>query len=333
MRDPMTRVQRFVSEHPWAILPSAFEAILEVVDHWAAGASLTPEQLAARIEAARRSPAPAVAPGAIAVLPVYGVLSQRVGMLTDISGGTSYEGLGADFRQVAADPNIAAIVFDVDSPGGSVFGLQEIADAIHASRGRKPIVAVANGLAASAAYWLASQADELVVAPGGQVGSIGVIAKHDDISGMAEKAGVKRTFVTAGRFKAEGNEFQPLDDEARAEMQGKVDAYYDTFVRTVARGRSASLSDVRSNFGEGRLLLGKKAVSVGMADREATLQATIDRLAARAMRAAGARAEGTIDGTPIAEVDEPVEIETATVSPEELERRRRRVQVAGAARR
>lgn len=333
MRD-LTRVQQFVAEYPWAILPSALDAVLEIVDRWAAGVVLSSEKIEERIGAARRSPSPGATPGAIAVIPVWGVLSPRMGMVNNISGpgGTSTEAVGLALQQAVENQSVSAIVLDVDSPGGSVFGLQELSDRIHAARQRKPVVAVANSLAASAAYWIASQADELVVAPGGQVGSIGVIAYHDDLSKKAEQVGVRRTFITAGRFKAEGNEFEPLSDEARASMQSKVDAYYDTFIRAVSRGRRTSLTNVRENFGEGRLVLGSDAVRIGMADREGTLQETIARLAGKSSRAAGARAED--EPLPIA-AEEPAPAESAAAAgdPERLaaERLRRRARVAIAA--
>lgn len=326
MRD-LTRVQQFVAEHPWAILPSALDAVLEVVDRWASGVKLSAEEIEARIEAARRVPPPSAAPGATLVLPVLGILSPRAHMVQDISGpgGTSTEALGIALHQAAENPNISAVVLDVNSPGGSVFGLEELAQRIHAVRAKgKPVVAVANSLAASAAYWIASQADELVVAPGGQVGSIGVIAYHDDISKAAEQKGVRRTFITAGRFKAEGNEFEPLSSEAREAMQGKVDAYYGMFVRAVASGRRTTQTDVRENYGEGRLVLASEAVKLGMADREGTLLETLERLGARAAGGSGQLAESNESIAAEAAPAEP-----AAESPE-LERLRRRARVAAA---
>ena len=117
------------------------------------------------------------------------------------------------------------------------------------------------------------------MAPGGQIGSIGVVAVHDDLSKAAEQAGVRRTFVYAGRYKVEGHEHAPLDTAARAEIQGQVNAYYDAFVRAVAAGRKVAAQDVRSGFGEGRMVLSVRAVALRMADRVGTLDATLARLA------------------------------------------------------
>src|SRR5439155_18801629 len=146
----------------------------------ASGTRLSAEEIEARIAGGPTPVAPAPSSPAIAVLPIHGVIVPRAGMFSDVSGATSAEGLTARFNSAMADPRVRAIALDLDSPGGAVQGIQELGDAIYAARGTKPIVAVANHLAASAAYWLASQADELVVTPSGEVGSIRVLAVHDD---------------------------------------------------------------------------------------------------------------------------------------------------------
>lgn len=314
MPGQISRVQRFISETPWAITPSALERVLEVVERRVERGPLSAEEIAARVQAARPARPLARGSGAIAVLPIHGVIVHRANVLHNISGGASAELVSHYVRQVVADPNVSAVVLDIDSPGGSVFGIQELADVVHAARRRKPIVAVANSLAASAAYWIASQASEIVVAPGGQVGSVGVVAMHDDLSRRWAREGVKRTFITAGRFKAEGNEFEPLSDDARRAMQASVNAYEDMFVRTVARGRGTTPSEVRERYGQGRLLLGWSAISRKMADREDTLQATLDRLAD------GARFKGR---SPLAIVSR-----TSSQQSADLERLRRRARVA-----
>ena len=169
-------------------------------------------------------------------------------------------------------------------------GVEELSAEIFQARGQKPITAVANSLAASAAYWIATAADELVVTPSGEVGSIGVFAAHEDVSGMLEQAGVKVNLVSAGRYKTEGNPFEPLTEEARASIQGRVDEYYEQFVSAVARNRGVKRSEVRNGFGEGRVVGAKQAVSLGMADRVGTLDETINR-ALGGRRSRGARAD------------------------------------------
>src|SRR5690606_12609791 len=110
---------------------------------------------------------------------------------------------------------VGTIVLDVDSPGGGVYGVAEFAEEIYKARGQKRIVAVANSMAASAAYWIATAADELVVTPGGEVGSIGVYMLHEDWSGAYEKAGIKPTVIKFGENKAEGIDVEPLSESAQ----------------------------------------------------------------------------------------------------------------------
>jgi len=196
-----------------------------------------------------------------------------------VFGGTSIQMLYQQFRQALDDKNVLAIVFDVDSPGGEVDGTMELANFIFRSRGRKKTIAVANGYALSAAYWLASAAGELVVEPSGQVGSIGVFSEHEDCSGALEKAGVKMSLIKAGKYKTDGNPFEPLSESAREDMQSKVNAFYNAFVSDVARGRGVPQATVRNGFGCGRSVLAEAAVRVGMADRVATLDETLIQVA------------------------------------------------------
>jgi signal peptide peptidase SppA len=196
-----------------------------------------------------------------------------------------------------ADNSVKAVVFDVDSPGGAVEGIPELAEEIYRSRSQKKSVAIANGIAASAAYWLASAAGEMTVIPSGMVGSIGVLFEHEDYSKALEQAGIKTTLITAGKFKADGHPSEPLSDSARDDIQAKVDAFYAMFVKSVARGRRSSQDDVRGGFGQGRMVLAADAVKEGMADRVATMDETLQRLGAseaNPARMAAASREGQI---------------------------------------
>lgn len=197
-----------------------------------------------------------------------------------MSGGTSMEQLAKSFVALRDDSAVKAIVLDVDSPGGSVDGLPEVAELIRSSRGAKPIVSQVNVRAASAAYWLAVQADEVAVTPSGDVGSIGVLTVHEDISAALEKAGIKETVIASTPFKAEGNPFGPLSDEARMAIESDVHAFDAMFHDAVAEGRGRKVSEVRADFGQGRMVLAKDAVGRGMADRVATMEQTLNRFGA-----------------------------------------------------
>lgn len=211
--------------------------------------------------------------GSVAVIPMMGTISHRMSMMSEVSGGggASTQQLTANFRQALADTNCKAIVFDVDSPGGSVEGVIELASEIYNARKQKPIVAVCNSMAASAAYWLASAAGEVVCTPSGQCGSIGVFMLVQDVSEALKNEGVTINLIKAGKYKAEGHPTQPLTDEARAFLQSQVDSMYSTFVKTVAQQRGASQTAVRDGYGQGRTLYAADAVKAGLADRVATL--------------------------------------------------------------
>lgn len=268
----ITELARVLCEGPWAIEESAYRALLPRI-----AAHLTGHAVA-DVEAASRPRATAA--GAVAVISLMGPITQRASWLTEAFGGTGLDRFSADVRRAAADPTVKAIVLNVDSPGGSVFGVAEAAAELREARKSKHVVAVANAQAASAAYWLASQADELVVTPSGQVGSIGVFTQHDDVSGALEAMGVRTTLISAGKFKVEGSPYAPLTDEARAALQASVDDYYVMFVGDVAAGRNRSRAEVRGGFGEGRMVGAEAAVAAGMADRVGTLDQVLARLGA-----------------------------------------------------
>lgn len=299
----MNRALRLIEEFhrtPWAILPETLTSIEMILYRWAEGIKLSQEEIHAAVgdapalTAARRAREGSAGNGVIAVLPVFGVIGQRASLVADSSSGinTSTELLGRAFAAMVADPGVVAIVLDVDSPGGSVFGVNELADQIFGARGSKPIVAVANSTAASAAYWIASSADEIAIAPGGEIGSIGVLAAHKDRSKMFETGGVKTTLIYAGKYKAEGNPYEPLGPEARDYIQSRVDEYYGDFVRTVARNRRDTQTNVREGYGQGRVMGAQAAIKANLADRIATLDQVITDLA-KSVRARGARAEAS----------------------------------------
>jgi capsid assembly protease len=208
--------------------------------------------------------------GAVAVIQIRGVIVQHGADAW--MGDTATERVARAIDDMQANPNVGAIVLDVDSPGGVVFGVRELSEKILASRdGAKPIYSIANSEAASAAYWIASAASKFFVTPSGQVGSIGVWSMHIDASKAMEDMGYAVTLVSAGKYKVEGHPFGPLEEEARAHMQEEVDAYYDQFAAGVAAARGVKASAVRSGFGEGRMLMAEPARVEGMVDGVATL--------------------------------------------------------------
>lgn len=264
-------------ETPWAILPGKLDEIMGLIDLRQAGYVLSGREIAARIGDVER---PALrdeqAGGGIALLNLYGTIFHRATAFTEFSGGTSAEKFGAAFDAAVADESVEAIVINIDSPGGAVPGIQEVSDRIHAARGSKRIVAVANPMAASAAYWIGSQAEEFVAIPSAtSIGSIGVLSVHTDRSAANEQAGIKRTYIASVEKKAQFNPDEPLSESDFDEAKASVSKIHATFVSHVARGRGIDVSAVNASFGAGRTFLASEALERGMIDRIATLESVI----------------------------------------------------------
>lgn len=200
----------------------------------------------------------------VAIIKVYDSLVYRTQGLSAWSGLTSYEQIRDDFRTALNDQSIKAIVFDMDSPGGEVAGVFDLVDEIHKARGQKPIYAIANESAYSAAYAIASAADKIYLSRTAGVGSIGVIAMHVDQSERNEKTGLSFTPIFAGSRKNDFSPHAPLSDEAQKIAQESVNEAYDLFVATVARNRDLSEDAVRKT--EAGIFKGNNAVNAGLAD-------------------------------------------------------------------
>ena len=247
---------------PWALMP---ECLAAVVHPFAVSTQARPVM--------RRDPTSSK--GAIAVLSLSGVITQH----PDWMGDTSIDGFMADFMMAMKDPAVGAILISIDSPGGSVYGVQEVSEMMLSLREQKPVVAFANSLAASAAYWIGCSASRFYCTPGGEVGSIGVWQAHMDISGMLDNAGIQTTVISAGKYKTEGNPYQPLDVDAQAFMQSRVDDYYAAFVAAVASARGVAPDVVRSGMGQGRVLGAADALKQNMIDGVMTLPQVLQEMA------------------------------------------------------
>lgn len=268
---------RFYGE-VFAILPAKLLEIRSFLHLKARGEDVPPSAVHEAM-AGRRSDGVQMA-GRVAVLPVQGVIAQRVGAVEKASGGVSAEEIGATLDSLVADRSVKAIVMAYDSPGGSVAGIPELAAKIRAARDQKKVIALASSTAASAAFWLAAQASEFFIEPGGVTGSVGVITAHEDVSAQMEKEGVKATLITSSQYKGEGSPYAPLSAEAQVNMQSMVNRYHSMFVADLAKGRGVTAARVESDFGQGRVKIDKDAVSCGMADGVATLAQLLSRLGA-----------------------------------------------------
>ncbi|MET3135327.1 ClpP class serine protease [Oxalobacteraceae bacterium GrIS 1.11] len=200
----------------------------------------------------------------VAIIAVAGTLVQKLGTLRPYSGMTGYDGIRQNFLMALTDPEVAAIMLDVDSPGGEVAGCFDLVDAIYGARGKKPIWSILNERAYSAGYAIASAADRVIVPRTGGTGSIGVIWMHMDWSKALTSAGFKVTFVTYGDTKADGHPEIPLSPEALARFQGEINTMGELFVSTAARNRNLSVKAVRGM--QAATYLGGEGVSQGLAD-------------------------------------------------------------------
>lgn len=207
----------------------------------------------------------------IAVVRLQGPLTpkSRSGWFADTIG---MDRVQSALLAASNNADVHAIVLDVDSPGGTVAATPETAAVVREVAAKKRVIAVVDTLAASAAYWIASQASEIVMSPSSDVGSIGVLMVHWDSSKFLESMGEKVSIIRAGEFKAEGNPYEPLSVEARAHYQAMVDESYAAFVKDVATGRRVTQATVRDNYGQGRTVGADKAVKLGMADRIGTMR-------------------------------------------------------------
>ena len=212
-------------------------------------------------------------PSGIAVIPIHGTLVKRVLGMEAASGLTSYGGIAQEIDAALADPLVQGILLDIDSPGGEASGSFELARQIRHAATQKPVWAVANDAAYSAAYALAASAQRLIVTETGGVGSIGVIALHIDQSAKDAQEGYRYTAVTAGAHKNDFSPHHPLSDEAKAELQAEVDRLYGLFVEHVTAMRSLNADAVRAT--EAGLYFGANAITAGLADAVSSFETAL----------------------------------------------------------
>lgn len=248
---------------PWAIKQSVLnemQAIARGID-WQ-------EKIKAQAceDMPRSGPEPVRIVGQAAVIAVHSVLEQRLGFLSWVFSCTSYEVIRAQFTESLNNSQVNRIVLDIDSPGGSVFGVADLAELIFESRDKKEIVALINNCGCSAAYWLASACSKVYLASGTALsGSIGVILAHEDVSKANEAEGIKVTEIVAGKYKNMASGNNPITDAGKAHLQEVVDKIYAVFLEAVAKYRGSTV-DAILKVAEGKEYIGQDAVNAGLAD-------------------------------------------------------------------
>ena len=289
----------------WALAPGALSSLSALAERGGLGASVRRPAAAAPRNISRNR-----TDSRTALIEVCGPIQQHRGLFESFGIGVSCDTIASQLRAALADPGITRVVLEFDTPGGSVFGISELAAEIRAARGIKPIIGIADSTAASAGYWLLSQCTEAYCAPSGQVGSIGVIAAHEDISGSLEIQGIRITTICAGAFKDELSPFAPLNAGARSAMQSMVNSYGGDFTRAVAQGRGVSVDAVRRSMGEGRMLRPADALRANMIDGICTR----DDLLANRARPATRNGAGAYGGLPPALARAMRELDLAELS-------------------
>ena len=270
MKDYSTLIRQ-AYETPWAILPSKLDEITQFLEAKAAGVAIEFPAVKAQAEENpfRRF-------GSTAIIPLQGTIFPKANMFTDISGGTSAQLFKRSMAEAVKDKKISSIVLDVDSPGGSVLGIAEAAQAVRAARDFKPVIASVNsGIGASAAYWIISQASRIEAGPSTAVGAIGVRMIHRDISKAQEKDGVTTTVISAGKKKGIGNPYGPLTKEDRQHFEAELEKIHTKFIQAVAQGRGVPEEKVRNTFGQGAMVQADDALEMGMIDAISDFDSTL----------------------------------------------------------
>lgn len=262
----------WVLSQPWAITEEMLGTILAIAERRAE----SPEALEARLGRPLDNTRSVSVRDGVAIIPVMGPIARYADFFTEISGATAIDDLAKDFRTAMDDRSVKAVVLNMDSPGGTVAGVAEFAGHVAAARGQKPIVCYVGSRAQSAGYWIASAADQIVVDPTSQLGSIGVVM------GMRRKMGNENTieFVSS---QSPYKRTDPTTEVGKAQVQTTTDDLADVFVDAVACNRKVSRDRVLADFGQGGSLVGAKAVAAGLADGVGSLEGVIASLSKGAM--------------------------------------------------
>jgi len=271
---------------PWAIMPEKLYEIQAIYSTHLRGEKIDIKGIEAMLgKPLNNEKKPYQEIDGVAIIDINGIISKRMNMFTQISGGVSSQIAMKDFRQAFDDPEIKAIILLIDSPGGTVDGTEDLANTIYEARQQdvKPIVTFADGLMASAAYWIGAAADRIYISGDtAQVGSIGVVATHIDYSQYEAKIGIKTTEIYAGRYKRITSEYEPLTNEGRQYLQNRVDYYYSIFANTMARFRPEKLQIPEDDgvipWADGKVFIGNQAIDNGLVDGVSTFDRLIEML-------------------------------------------------------
>jgi capsid assembly protease len=266
---------------PWAITPDKLTEMCAIYVAHRAGekSDLAAIEVALGKPLGPGGPKPYDVQDGVAIISLSGVLSKRMGLFSQISGGQSYQSFQSDLQQAVDDPDVQSIIIQVDSPGGAVDGTQAAADAVYAARESKPVCALVDGEMCSAAYWIGSSAAKSYISSDTDVvGSIGVVTQHVDTSNLEHQRGVKITDITAGKYKRIASQHAPLSPDGRNAIQEQLDHVYGVFVDAVARNRGVDADTVVNKMADGRIFRGQQAINAGLVDGKMTLPKLVQQM-------------------------------------------------------
>jgi capsid assembly protease len=282
---------------PWAIQPEKLREIQAIYLTHLRGEKIDVQAVERQLgKPLLNEQTPVTVIDGVAVLHVNGVMAKRMNMFTQISGGVSTQLAIRDLEQAVQDTSVHSIVQVYDTPGGTVDGTLAFADAIKKASAVKPVVALADGMMASAGYWSGSSARGVYITESTTaVGSIGVASQHVDVSAADQQSGIKRTDIFAGKYKRIASENGPLTEAGRKSIQDQVDYIYSLFVQAVAANRGVSIDRVLRDMADGRVFYGEQAIAAGLVDGVSTLDELIAQL--NRERSAGVAPRGAAEAS------------------------------------
>jgi len=224
----------------------------------------------------------------VAIIPLKGIVSKGSSFFSFFFSRALTTDVALMIKDALANGDVESILLDIDSPGGTVAGTQELAELIYASRGEKPIIAYSDGMIASAAYYIGAAADKIYISGDmPEIGSIGVVMTHFDYSKSDEMYGYKETDIFAGKYKRIATGNRPLSKEGKAYLQDQVDYVYSIFVNDVAKYRGVSIDEVLENMADGKIFIGRQALDAGLVDGVSTFDQLINTTLPVLQREAG----------------------------------------------
>jgi len=256
----------------WAIQPEMLETIVSIAER----ENQTPELIAEKLGRPLMNTRSAYVRESVGVVPLTGPMFRRANLFTEISGATSTEQFLGDLRTAADNPDVKAIVLDIDSPGGDATSIAETAERVREISKSKPVVAYIDGLGASAAYWIAAAATEIVISKTGIAGSIGAV--------LTVRRGKNESLVEFVSSQSPYKRPDPDKEDGRDALQKQIDTFAQVFIESVAQLRGVSVETVLSDFGRGGIKVGADAVKAKMADRVGSLESVIAGLSGKKLQ-------------------------------------------------